>query len=192
VPIPVDTGLFAPLPEDEWRRTLEKPQLVFIGRADDPRKNLPLLLDAFALLRRRRPGTTLTIVGQPPGGELPEGVVALGHVPSVAEPLRRATLLVLPSFQEGFGIVVAEALACGVPALVTPSGGPEQLVRESGGGEVLSGFGAEELATRAEALLGDAERLTAMRERGRDYVVREHDRSHLRNALAETLEQLTA
>jgi glycosyltransferase involved in cell wall biosynthesis len=190
VPIPVDTELFAPLPEEEWRHALEQPQLIFIGRADDPRKNLPLLLDAFMLLRRRRPEATLTLVGEAPRAALPEGVVALGQVPSVVEPLRRAALFVLPSLQEGFGIVVAEALACGVPVLVTPSGGPEELVRESGGGEVLSGFEPEELAARGEALLADPVHLAVLRERGRAYVVREHDRARLRNTLAETLDGL--
>ena len=190
VPIPVDTELLSPLPDEEWRHAIEKPELVFIGRADDPRKNLSLLLDAFTLLRRRRSDVRLVLVGDPPQGPLPDGVAALGRVPSVAEALRRAALLVLPSLQEGFGIVVAEALAAGVPVLVTPCGGPEELVRASGGGEVLTSFGAEELAERAGALLDDPVRLARMREEGRAFVVTEHDRARLRDALAETLEQL--
>jgi glycosyltransferase involved in cell wall biosynthesis len=111
-------------------------------------------------------------------------------VDSVAELIRSAALFVLPSRQEGFGIVVAEALAAGVPVLVTPSGGPEALVRESGGGEVLSGFEPGELAESAAALLGDHARLLAMRRRGHAHVVREHDPTHLRDALREALEQL--
>jgi D-inositol-3-phosphate glycosyltransferase len=111
-------------------------------------------------------------------------------VASVAEILRRATLFVLPSLQEGFGIVVAEALASGIPVLVTPCGGPEDLVRDSHGGEVMSSFDPEELAERAEALLRDAERLGEMRRSGRTYVVREHDPARLRDALAEALEVL--
>jgi glycosyltransferase involved in cell wall biosynthesis len=79
-----------------------------------------------------------------------------------------------------------------VPALVTPSGGPEELVRESGGGELLAAFDPDELADRAEALLGDGDRLLDMRRRGRAYVVREHDPARLRDALREALAELDA
>jgi glycosyltransferase involved in cell wall biosynthesis len=188
VPIPIDSDRFFPLAENEWECGLTRPEIIFVGRANDPRKNVSLLLDGFARLRSRLPGARLTLVGEPPDGGLPEGVQATGSVHSVAEVLRRGALFVLPSLQEGFGIAAAEALASGVPVLATPSGGPEELVRESGGGEILSGFDPEELAHRAEALLGDLERLGAMRRAGRAYVVRHHDPSKLRAALAEALE----
>jgi glycosyltransferase involved in cell wall biosynthesis len=190
VPIPVDHEQFVPLADDEWEERLARPELVFVGRADDPRKNVALLLDAFALLRDRLPNVRLTLVGAPPAMSLPPGVEATGEVPSVAERLRAAALFILPSFQEGFGIVVAEALAAGVPVVVTPCGGPEDLVRASGGGEVLSGFDPVELAGRVEALLGDRGRLLAMRRQGHAHVVREHDPAHVREALREALEEL--
>ncbi len=192
VRIPVDGERFSPLPDEEWERGLDAPRLVFVGRASDPRKNVTLLFDAFVRLRERVPHVRLTLAGAPPTQAVPDGVDVLGEVASVAEPLRGAALFVLPSLQEGFGLVVAEALAAGVPALVTPSGGPEDLVRESGGGEVLDGFGVDELADRAAALLGDGDRLREMRRRGRAYVVREHDPAHLRDALREALEELDA
>jgi glycosyltransferase involved in cell wall biosynthesis len=190
VPVPVDTERFRPLPDDEWDAALGAPELVFVGRADDPRKNVGLLLDAFGLLRTRLPDCRLTLVGAPLPGPMPAGVTATGPLPSVDEVLRRASLFVLPSLQEGFGIVVAEALASGVPVLVTPSGGPEDLVRDSGGGEVSAGFDPEELADRAATLLGDTGRLHEMRRLGREFVAREHDRAHLDAALAEALEEL--
>jgi glycosyltransferase involved in cell wall biosynthesis len=191
VSIPIDLDAYVPLDDDEWRARLDEPEIVFVGRASDPRKNIGLLLDAFRLLRARLGREVrLTLVGEPPLMSLPPGVHATGHVGSVAELIRGAALFVLPSRQEGFGIVVAEALASGVPAVVTPSGGPEELIRASGGGEVLSGFEADELAQRVEALLSDQDTLVTMRRRGHAYVVREHDPAHLRAALRSALEEL--
>jgi glycosyltransferase involved in cell wall biosynthesis len=190
VPIPVDSRLFFPLDEDEWSRGLATPEIVFVGRANDPRKNVALLLEAFARLRSRLPSVRLTLVGTPPDVALPAGSKAVGPVASVAELLRHASLFVLPSLQEGFGIVVAEALASGIPVLVTPCGGPEDIVRDSRGGEIMSSFDPEELAERAEALLRDVDRLGEMRRFGRAYVVREHDSARLCDALGEALEVL--
>jgi glycosyltransferase involved in cell wall biosynthesis len=183
LPIPVDLDSFAPAPDDEWERTLAEPLLVFVGRADDPRKNVRLLLDALPSIPRAR----LLFVGSAPRGPLPDRVEATGVVPRVAPHLRRATLFVLPSHQEGFGIVVAEALAAGVPVVTTPCGGPEALVTESGGGVVLAGFDSEELAATVCDLLDDPGRLAAMRRLGRAYVAQKHSPTRLRELLAPEL-----
>jgi glycosyltransferase involved in cell wall biosynthesis len=183
LPIPVDLDRFTPASDEDWRRTLEEPVLAFVGRGDDPRKNVRLLLDAIALL----PGVRLLLIGAPPRGPLPERVEATGVVPSVVPYLHRATLFVLPSLQEGFGIVAAEALAAGVPVVTTPCGGPEALVAESGGGVVLSGFSPEELATTVRGLLDDVDRLSEMRRSGREHVLREHSPTRFRELLGRAL-----
>jgi D-inositol-3-phosphate glycosyltransferase len=183
LPLPVDLEHFTPAPDRVWEATLDDPVLVFVGRADDPRKNVGLLLDALALL----PGVRALLVGQPPATQLPERARATGVVPAIAPFLRRGTLLVVPSHQEGFGIAAAEAMATGLPVVTTPCGGTEALVRDSRGGVVLSGFSAEELAGCVRALLHDPTRLAYMRKRGREHVVREHSPERLRTLLGEAL-----
>ena len=110
----------------------------------------------------------------------------------MVEPLRTCSVFVLPSRQEGFGIVVAEALACGVPVVVTPSGGPLVLVLASEGGIVLDSWDADELAGALRTLLTDRERLLHHRRRGRAYVMREHAPGRVQRLLAAALEELDA
>ncbi len=183
LPIPVDLERFAPEDDETWLARLAAPVLAFVGRADDPRKNVQLLLDAFPQIRASLPEARLRLIGRAPLGPLPAGVEATGPVDSVAEHLRTASLFVLPSWQEGFGIAAAEALAAGVPVLTTPSGGPEDLVERSGGGRVLRSFDPEELAARATELLADVGTLAAMRAQGRSYVEREHSAARLQELL---------
>lgn len=187
LPIPVDLGGFAPAPDDTWRELAARPVLVFVGRADDPRKNVPMLLEAFATIRRRFPRAVLRLVGRPPAGRAPDGVEAVGEVDDVASELRRAAVFVLPSRQEGFGIVAAEAMAAGLPVVTTPSGGPEDLVRRSGAGEIAAAHTAGALAAALEAATADLDRLSAMRTRGRLFVEREHAPETFRHALASAL-----
>jgi len=190
LPIPVDVDGFRPGADEEWVGGLDRPVVVFVGRGDDPRKNLGLLLDAWPSIRRELPEVRLRLAGRPPSGSLPQGVEALGEVSSVADVLRSASLFVLPSRQEGFGIVAAEALASGVPVVTTPCGGPEELVRESGAGVVLPTFEVEALAATVVDLLRDRDRLLLMRATGRAHVEREHAPRVLRDRLAPILEDL--
>ena len=187
LPIPVDTDVFRPGADDEWLARLEQPVVVFVGRADDPRKNVRVLLEAWPQVRARLPEARLRLVGRPPSGPLPRGVEAAGEVASVAAELRSSSLFVLPSLQEGFGIVVAEALAAGVPVVVTPCGGPEELVVASGGGSVLPDFAPETLADEIVRALAVPDRLAQQRARGRAYVAEHHSPERFRGALAAAL-----
>ena len=189
LPIPVDSARFAAEPDEAWVARLAAPIIGFVGRADDPRKNAGLLLRAFTLVRRDLPEARLRLIGSS-AANVGAGVEATGVVPDVANPLRECALLVSPARQEGFGIAVAEALACGVPAVVTPSGGPEAMIEGSGAGRVTTTWSERELADTMLALLGDPTRLQEMRRRGREYVRREHAPAHFQELLAIALREV--
>jgi glycosyltransferase involved in cell wall biosynthesis len=98
---------------------LGRPYL-FTAATVEPRKNLDTLLKALTLLRTNLPELQLVVVG--PGPSLRgEGVRALGYVRDDELPAlyRGAKALVFPSFFEGFGIPIVEAMASGAPAVVS-------------------------------------------------------------------------
>jgi len=194
LPIAVDCEEFEPEPDETWAERLDQPVIIFVGRGSDPRKNIGLLMRAFRQIREKLPRATLRLVGRYPPREvlrdLNGGAEVLGEVDSVTAPLRSASLFVLPSLQEGFGVAVAEALASGIPAIVTPCDGPEDLIRESNGGRVLEGFGEDELANAAVELLTEEDRLSEMRRRGRQYVAENHSPERLRGLLRTAFEDL--
>jgi len=134
----------------------------FCGRINDPRKNLPLLLDAFAQLRHGRPWLRLALAGDVPVPALRAAIAARGLADAVEchGRLERTALLdfyaalevfVIPSEQEGLAIVGLEAMARGRPVVATRCGGPEEYVVEGESGQLV--------AQRADALADAVGRL---------------------------------
>jgi glycosyltransferase involved in cell wall biosynthesis len=83
--------------------------------------------------------------------------------------LKHATMLVLPSYSENFGIVVLEAMAAGCPVVVTPEVGAAELVKDAGAGMVLNG-NPKGLGKGINELLLNSQLLKEMGERGKKAV----------------------
>lgn len=112
------------------RYQLEKPFILAVGTIE-PRKNLDTLLDSYQKLSADlRETYDLVFIG-PLGWASsrtvrrirsnPDAVKYLGYVPEVDLPAltKAATVLVYPSLYEGFGLPVAQAMACGVPIITS-------------------------------------------------------------------------
>lgn len=134
VPGGVDVDRFIPAE----RRHLT-PALLFAADASEPRKNLPLLLEAVALLRRSHPALQVWVAGRGDQramlAEAPQAAqdaaVLLGDVAPEAmiDLYGRAWVTVLPSEAEAFGLVFVESLACGTPIVGLDRGGPAEIIR---------------------------------------------------------------
>ncbi len=160
LPIPVDTGRFAP-------DGAAAPGTVgFAGRLDDARKNFPLLLEAIVRAAAIEPRVRLALCGEAEhaGRRIAEfGLGArvrwLGALGEDAMPgfFRGLDLLVIPSRVEGHAIVGIEAMASGLPVISTRCGGPEDYVADGVNG-YLTGHDAAEIAGRIVELTRDRER----------------------------------
>jgi alpha-1,3-rhamnosyl/mannosyltransferase len=128
------SGTFRPRAAGEVKPVLDRHQLAFrtyalYSAALEPRKNLARLLDAFALLRRRRADAPLLVIAGPAGwrndairARLAEpGVRYIGYVePQDLAALMAGSLMFLyPSLYEGFGLPALEALASGTPVVAS-------------------------------------------------------------------------
>jgi glycosyltransferase involved in cell wall biosynthesis len=168
VPMPVDESLGA-----EQGRPRDPRELLFVGRLVE-RKGAEFALRALAELRRRGVDVRLTIAGDGPERgalesmarelQLGASVEFLGALPTpdVHRLYARAAIFVMPAVtdwkgeQEGFGLVVVEAMRAGMPVVASRSGGIPDIVRDSETGFLVPERDTTALADRLQLLLGDA------------------------------------
>ena len=167
VPLGADLELFSP---DGVGPERERPFTFLFSGATIRRKGFDLLLKAFEGATGEADGR-LRIAG--PRGDLgslldgrdPDRVAFLGPrtQPELAAELRRADVLVLPSRNDSFGMVVAEALASGTPVLISEMVGAKDLVTEGRTGWIVPVNDVEALADRMAWCLRHPQEVRAMR-----------------------------
>jgi glycosyltransferase involved in cell wall biosynthesis len=164
VPEPIDLA--------EWRRRFARAERRVSGRPTVlavarmyPRKRLGDLLHAARILRERIPGVQVRIVGGGPEAprlralhrrlDLGDTVVFLGEIQRTALAVEYvgAHCFCLPTVQEGFGIVFAEALAAGLPVVACRAAAVPEIVEDRRTGLLVNPGSPAELATAMETLL---------------------------------------
>lgn len=135
-------------------------RVLFPADASDPRKGLGAALTALDLLLDRRPDARLLVAG--PGDPGPALVAAsdraraatdvlgAGELDDVAGRYRAATVTVLPSRYEAFGLVLVESLSSGTPAVALAEGGPREILDDPATGRTVPGGDAAALAAALE------------------------------------------
>lgn len=137
-----------------------------------PRKRLDDFVGAVARLRETRPGVRAAIVGR---GSVEahlralserlgvaDAIDFLGFRADVEELYARSRVFVLTSRSEGLSISIAEAMASGLPVVVTDVGEVRDLVREGDNGHLFGVGDVDALVRLTAGLLGDPERRSSL------------------------------
>ena len=174
-------------PEHAWFESRDVPVVLGIGRFVQ-QKNFPLLVRAFAELRKKRPVRLVLLGGDESSGEQAQhkaeleeladelGVAEDFDMPGYKENpypyFRRASVFALSSRFEGFGNVLVEALFCGCPVVSTdcPSG-PAEILRDGEFGRLVSIDDAQGMADALDAVLDEKIDSRVLRARGEEFSV---------------------
>ncbi len=200
--MPIDTEHFAPstntqatpqFVEKPVDQTVEQPveqhepqdafKIGFVGRFEDPRKHLSLLLNAVALIKERGVNIELVLVGDelsPASRELikqlqiQDSITVVSYVERQQLPslLQQWQAFVLPSFQEGLCIAALEAMSCGLPVISTRCGGPESYIVDGENG-ILCDHQADQIADAVLQLFSDLERRVSYANAARKLIAEE-------------------
>jgi phosphatidylinositol alpha-mannosyltransferase len=204
-PVVIPNGLYVDRftgvpPRSDWRG--DGGTLSFLGRLDEPRKGLPVLLEAWPTIHRERQGTRLLVAGRgdveeirrsiPP--DCRDDVTFLGGVSDEDKVAMFASsdLYIAPhTGGESFGIVLAEAMAAGTPVLASELVAFRAVLEEGRLGALVPVGDADALAKSALDLLADPARLDQLRAAARA-AVRRYDWSTVADEVLAVYEMAAA
>jgi len=165
-----------------------QPTIGFLSHMIPP-KGLPILVDAFRLVREKISDARLRVAGSLPPQSKPyvdklrqdlkrEGLSAhVDFLPNIDRKekvafLRSLSVLSVPAtYGEAFGLYILEALACGVPVVQPRHGAFPELLKATGGGVLCEVGNARDLADKLIALLQDSARRKSLGTGGRERVL---------------------
>jgi phosphatidylinositol alpha-mannosyltransferase len=158
-------------------RGVDGPTIGFLGRYDEPRKGLPVLLDAMRSVLRRHPGARLLIAGRGDaetvraliGEDLRASVALLGELSEEDKGafLRSVDVYCAPNLLgESFGVILIEALAAGAPIVASDLDAFKRVLEDGEAAVLVRRGDAPALARALCELLADPARRAELSARG--------------------------
>jgi glycosyltransferase involved in cell wall biosynthesis len=172
----LDTDLYSPDPNV----LKSEAELVCVGRAGDPNKGIRTLIAALA---RSDDNLKLTLVDDnhkdnpvfkwARNAGVTDRLQVTGRIPTdeLVALYRRATVVVVPSRFEGFGLPAVEAMACGTPVVACEAGALREVMQLCRGGVVVPRDNPEALAAGIAELMASPERRQELAANAREQVV---------------------
>ncbi len=150
----------------DWRGTPTQPTVAFLGRLDEPRKGLSVLLEAVPALRDQHPGVRLLIAGHGDGGAARDRLAAadraaLEFLGGISDEDKQSLLRSVDAYVaphtggESFGIVLVEAMAAGAPVVASDLPAFTRVLDDGRVGVQFPVGDAAALASRLGGLLAD-------------------------------------
>lgn len=202
IPNGVNTGYFAnAAPNPAWQGTTERPTLAFLGRLDEPRKGLHVLMDAVPQIRAQHPGLRVLVAGRgdlaAATAHLGEHAVAVEELGGITDAEKAALFASVDAYiapqtgGESFGIVLVEAMSAGTSVIASDLNAFRRVLDDGGSGFLFSTGDPASLADTVLRTLGDpAER--ARRREHADTAVRRFDWSEVAARILDVYAMVTA
>jgi len=172
IPNGINLAMFENLQKGSTYQRLTKKEgqntIIFVGRLHQV-KGIKYLIEAMDLVRQKRRDTRLILVGDGPekanlaqlveDRKLERYVTFVGKVSNekIPEYMIVSDIFVLPSLSEGFGIVILEAMASGLPVIATKVRGIPEIVKEGVNGLLVEPKSPRDLAEKISIFLDDDE-----------------------------------
>lgn len=188
---------YEPTPSDVEYSSRDEGHVLFLSRLSH-KKGLSQLVSAFRIVLNERPSARLTIAGS--GDEAVEGelrcdirrrnlneaVDCVGFVEGVEKRklFNSASVFVLPSRYENFGIAVVEAMDAGMPVVVTKGVDTWPLIREHGAGIIVNHGDDQALASAIIRIIDNSTSAGDMGRAGRELVAKEFEPQHIGREVA--------
>ncbi len=170
--VTVGAGINLPFLAPPKGKNYSSPEILFIGKVFE-RKGGDTLLKAFETVKQELPDATLTIIG-PTLKNAPPGVICLGYLHKnnekdlkrLTQEYSKASVFVMPSLYEPFGIVFAEAMSFKLPCIGTNNCAMPEIIDDGKSGYIVTAGDSIMLANKIISILKSPEKAKEMGENG--------------------------